>query len=342
VTTPPIKVLIVDDSAFARKVLRDTLSASPQIDVIGFARDGLEALERIAELKPDVVTLDLVMPNLDGVGVLAALPLASAPRVVIVSMADGDSALGIAALRAGAVELVHKPTSLATDQLYELGDELIAKVLAAAGARPQRVSDEPSTPVALPRPLGTSKRVLVIGASTGGPQAVTRLLKQLPAEFPLPVAIVVHMPPGYTRAFAERLNEQCALEVVEASDDLVLRPGLVVLARAGIHLKLVREGDRFRTRLDVRPVGAPHSPSVNALFESVAGGGSDVIGVVLTGMGDDGTVGAGTIHKAGGTILTETEASCVVYGMPRSVVEAGFSDEAVAIDAMVEAIVRHL
>ena len=339
---PPIRVLIVDDSAFARKVLRDTLSSNPQFEVVGIARDGLEALERIAELKPDVVTLDLVMPNLDGVGVLDALPAAGAPRVVIVSMADVDSALGVAALRAGAVDLVHKPTSLATDQLYELGDELMAKVAAAAGARPYRVSEAPSQPIALPRPVGTTKRLLVIGASTGGPQALTRLLKQLPANFPLPVAIVLHMPTGYTQAFAERLNAECALEVVEATDDLVLRPGIVVIARAGIHLKLVREGDRFRTRLDVRPVGVPHSPSVDALFASVAEGGSDVIGVVVTGMGDDGTDGAGRLHKAGGAILTEAESSCVVYGMPRAVVEAGFSDEVAPLESMVEAIFRRL
>ena len=138
------------------------------------------------------------------------------------------------------------------------------------------------------------------------------------------------------------MNEECALEVVEASDDLVLRPGLVVIARAGIHLKLVRDGDCFRTRLDVRPVGVPHSPSVDALFASVSEGGSDVLAVVLTGMGDDGTAGARSIHEAGGTILAEAESSCVVYGMPRAVVEAGVVDGVAPIETMVETIFRHL
>lgn len=339
---PPIRVLVVDDSAFARKVLRDTLSADPRFEVVGIARDGLEALERIAELKPDVVTLDLVMPNLDGVGVLRALPAVGAPRVVVVSMVDEESALGIEALRAGAIDLVHKPTSLATDQLYELADELVAKVATAAGARAQTVPDEPSAPIALPRPLGATKRLLVIGASTGGSQALTRVLKQLPADFPLPIAIVLHMPTGYTAAFAERLNEESSLEIIEASDDIVLRAGMAVIARAGIHLRLVRHGDRFSTRLDVRPVGVPHSPSVDVLFQSVAKHGADVIGVVLTGMGDDGTAGAIAIHQAGGTILTEAESSCVVYGMPRAVVEAGVSDESAPIQQMVETIFRHL
>lgn len=341
-TAPLIRVLIVDDSAFARKVLRETLAKSPLFEVVGFARDGLEALERIAELKPDVVTLDLVMPNLDGVGVLKALPAVGAPRVIVVSMAGEESELGIEALRAGAVDLVHKPTSLATDQLYELADELVAKVGAAAGAHPRPVPEEPAAKVVWQRPAAATKKLLLIGASTGGPQALTRLLKQLPADFPLPIAIVLHMPAGYTAAFAERLNEESALEVIEASDDIMLRPGMAVIARAGIHLKLERDGGRFRTRLDVRPVGVPHSPSVDALFCSVAEWGAETIGVVLTGMGDDGTVGALAIHRAGGTILTEAESSCVVYGMPRSVVEAGASDEVAPMETMAETIVRHL
>jgi two-component system, chemotaxis family, protein-glutamate methylesterase/glutaminase len=339
--TSRIRVLVVDDSAFARKVVRETLANQERIEVVGIARDGLEALERIAELKPDVVTLDLVMPNLDGVGVLKALTPGS-PRVVVVSMADGGSELGIAALRAGAIDIVHKPTSLATDRLYELAGELVAKVLAAADARMLPMGDVASTPIQLPSTLSTSRRILVIGASTGGPQALTRLLRELPASFPVPIAIVLHMPPGYTAAFAERLDEECAIHVVEARDGLRLRPGMAVVARAGLHLKLERDPEGFQARLDTHPLGTLHTPSVDALFHSVAGVGPEVLAVVLTGMGDDGLSGSRSLRAQGGTILTEAESSCVVYGMPRTVFEAGLSAEVAPIERMTETILRHL
>ena len=340
-TEPRVRVLVVDDSAFARKVLRETLSARPGIEVVGIARDGLEALERIAELAPDVVTLDLVMPNLDGVGVLNALP-PGGPRVVVVSMADEESDLGIAALEAGAVEVVHKPTSLATDRLYELGDELAAKVLAAAAAR-QPTADGRGSPPLLRVPAESKKHVVLIGASTGGPQALTRLLKQLPASFPVPIAIVLHMPPGYTAAFAHRLDEDCALSVVEVSDGLALRPGQAVVARAGTHLKLRRDGHGFIAQLDVRPVGTLHVPAVDVLFQSVADQrADDVLAVVLTGMGNDGALGAKALRDRGATILTEAASSCVVDGMPRSVREAGASTAEAPIARMAELILRYL
>ncbi len=336
----PIRVLVVDDSAFARKVLRETLSARPELAVVGSARDGLEALERIAELRPDVVTLDLVMPNLDGLGVLRALP-PDGPRVVVVSMADEQSDLGVAALQAGAVELVHKPTALATDRLYELADELVAKVTAAAHAHPRRA--EPAPPAPLAAPAQARKKLLLLGASTGGPQALTQLLKRLPASFPVPIAIVLHMPVGYTAAFAARLDQDCALTVVEAREGLVLRPGLVVIARAGTHLKLHRDGGRFVAHLDARPMGALHVPSADVLFASVADGpASDVLAVVLTGMGDDGVLGAAALERQGGTILTEAESSCVVWGMPRSVREAGLSTAEAPIASMAELILKYL
>jgi two-component system chemotaxis response regulator CheB len=334
----PIRVLVVDDSAFARKVMREVLT-SAGIDVVGIARDGLEALEKITELKPDVITLDLVMPNLDGMGVLAALP-PGGPRVVVVSMAGESSALGIAALHAGAIDLVQKPTAQAVDKLYSLATELVAAVTAAAGARsPEPVPMQPA-PESL---VASSKSIVVIGASTGGPQALSRLVKALPAGFPLPVALVLHLPPGYTQSFAERLNGDAALSVVEASPGLPMLPGQVVVARAGLHLKLLRNGAEVQALLDTDPLGTPHRPAVDVLFESAASAyGSRVLGVVLTGMGDDGTRGARAIKAKGGEILTEAESSCVVYGMPRSVFEAGLSSASVRIDAMAAEIVRHL
>ncbi len=337
---PKVRVLVVDDSAFARKVLRETLAVHPDIDVVGIARDGLEALECINELKPDVVTLDLVMPNLDGLGVLRALPAEGAPRVVVVSIADDESELAVAALQAGAFDLVHKPTALATDRLYELGDQLIATVLAAAGARALRGLSEPE-PVT--GPFAHKKSIVLVGTSTGGPQAITYLLKALPADFPVPIAIVVHMPLGYTDSFARRLNDECAIKVLEASDGLLLRPGLAVIARAGLHLKISRGTDGFRARLDAQPIDRLHMPSVDVLFDSLANGpAADVLGVVLTGMGEDGAQGAAAIVRAGGTIVVEAESSCVVYGMPRAVKDTGIPVVEAPLEHLARAITRNL
>lgn len=337
-----VRVLVVDDSAFARKVLREALSRSDRIEVVGTARDGLEALEKIAELSPDVVTLDLVMPNLDGLGVLRALPSSgSPPRVVVVSVSDAESERGVEALQNGAVHVVHKPTALATDRLYELSDELAQAVLAAAQARP--------APLAAPaqRQLRSVARnrtgIVVVGTSTGGPQALTRLLTALPGDFPVPMAVVLHIPVGYTEPMARRLDGVCAVEVREAAEGLELRPGRVVLAQAGMHLRLARQNGGTVARLDANPSGSPHRPSVDVLFASAAAEyGAATLGVVLTGMGDDGLAGARAIHACGGRLLTEAESSCIVYGMPRCVHEAGLSEAEARLEEMAALIARHL
>ncbi|MCE9671015.1 chemotaxis-specific protein-glutamate methyltransferase CheB [Myxococcus stipitatus] len=346
-TSTPIRVLVVDDSAFARKVLRQVLSHAEGLEVVGTARDGLDALEKLVELSPDVITLDLVMPGLDGLGVLRALAsMPSPPRVVVVSSAGEESELAVTALQAGAVELVHKPTALATDRLYELGEVLVAKVRAAAIAVP-RPSVAPAPPVEAPPPrppvLGPARNLVVVGTSTGGPQALTRLLSMLPPDFPAPMALALHIPAGYTEAVARRLDAQCALEVLEAEQGMELRPGRVVLARAGQHLKVERHGERTLARLDRHPVRLPHHPSVDVLFESAAKAwGADTVGLVLTGMGDDGLEGARTIRAAGGTVLTEAESSCVVYGMPRVVDEAGLSAGTAPLEGLLALLRAHL
>ncbi len=334
------RVLVVDDSAFARKVVREVLTAAG-FDVVGIARDGLEALEKIGELKPDVVTLDLVMPNLDGLGVLAALRAGTPPRVVVVSMAGEESALGIAALHAGAVVVVRKPTALALDRLYDLSAELISAVTTAAAARTPRPVD--GVAPAGPAPAAAKHAVLVLGASTGGPQALTRIIKALPGNFPLPVALVLHLPAGYTQPFAERMDRDSDVEVLEAEEGLELLPGRVLVARAGMHLRLQRVGREVRAALDLHPADTPHRPSVDVLFESAAQVyGGRVLAAVLTGMGNDGTRGARAIHAAGGTVLTEAEHSCVVYGMPRCVVEAGVSAGSYGLDLMATELLRRL
>ena len=340
-----VRVLVVDDSAFARKVVRESLQTSSQIEVIGTARDGIDALEKIATLKPDVITLDLVMPNLDGLGVLATLTPAQRARVVVVSMADGDSDIGVAALGFGVFDLVHKPTALAVASLHEIADELVTKVLLASahalGSMPPSEPHPPSAPVVT---RATSDRIVLIGTSTGGPQALTRLLKEVPAHFPAAIAMVLHIPYGYTGPLAQRLNEESALEVLEAEEGLELQPGRAILARAGVHMKLdcTSTSGVVRAKLDAEPRAAMHRPSVNALCARAAALGRRALGVVLTGMGDDGLLGARAIHDAGGQILTETEASCVVYGMPRVVKEAGLADGEAPLQTMIAAISARL
>lgn len=338
----PVRVLVVDDSAFARKVLREILSRADNIEVIDIARDGLEALEKIAELRPDVVTLDLVMPGLDGIGVLRALPTVDPPRIVVVSMSDADSDLGVEALQSGAFDLVHKPTALATDRLYELAEELVTKVVAAASARPPAMGSAP--PGIIPSATRNGKRdIVVVGTSTGGPQALTRVVSALPADFPVPIAIVLHIPIGYTESLARRLDRASQLEVCEASPGLALRAGRVVLARAGIHLKIERRNGELVCRLDVEPLASLHTPSVDSLFESAAEQcGERTLGVVLTGMGSDGLKGATLVRARGGVMLTQSESSCVIYGMPRSIVEARLSNAQAELDDMPRLIAANL
>ena len=337
----PIRVLVVDDSAFARKVLREALARSPEVEVVGVARDGLEALEKAAELKPDVMTLDLVMPNLDGLGTLRALP-PDGPRVVIVSISGTDSALGLEALQNGAVDLVHKPTALATERLYDLSAELLDKVLAAADARPVPATTPPPV-LRDPVPRVSTVRLVVIGTSTGGPAALTRLLPALPRDLPAAVAVALHIPAGYTEALARRLDDICAVHVFEAFEGAELSPGTVAIARGGQHLRVSSENGRLIAHVSPDPLTAPFCPSVDILFQSAAAAlGPALLGVVLTGMGSDGLIGSKAIRAGGGRVLTEAERSCVVYGMPRAVAEVGQSDGQAPIDLMASAIVRSL
>lgn len=335
-----VRTLVVDDSAFTRKVIRDLLTGSGSIEVVGIARDGLEALEKIIELKPDVVTLDLMMPALDGLGVLRALPEFGGPRVIVVSSLELSSDTVVEALSCGAVEVIHKPTALATDQLYALADPLIRAVLThgAQQTRPVPRSDRP-----LPR-LGAKKKcqLVLIGASTGGPQALTRLIGALPADFPVPVAIVLHIPVGYTAPFAKRLDESCKLSVLEAEEGMQLVPGRAILARAGQHLKLRARGTELFAGLADAPMHRLHRPAVDELFLSGAAAcGGGVLGVVLTGMGNDGLEGAQAIAAAGGTLFAEAQQTCIVYGMSRCVLEAGIGALSVPLDQMAEMITSH-
>ncbi|MGH7995645.1 MAG: protein-glutamate methylesterase/protein-glutamine glutaminase [Opitutaceae bacterium] len=348
---PPIRTLVVDDSAFARKAVREMLSGSPFIEVVGTARNGEEALDLVDELRPDVVTCDLLMPRLDGAGFVRRQMARRPLPILILTSSPADADLVLDALDAGAVDLVQKPTALATAALLDIRGQLLDKVKAAGGAPvanlagPASVQPASASTAAL-KPFGGSRKfdVLVIGVSTGGPQALRFLLPRIPADFPIPIAMVLHMPIGYTALFAEKLNEISPLEIVEAKDGDPLRPGVVLLAPAGRHLALRREKDgQVRARLVLQPIDSVHRPAVDVLFQSAAEIFADrVLGLILTGMGDDGRLGAARIKARGGTVLTEAESSCVIYGMPRAVWEAGLSDAAVPLGSLAEAIFERL
>ena len=339
-----VRVLVVDDSAYVRKVVTQMLSRSPAIDVVGTARDGREALERVAELGPDVITCDLIMPELDGVGFVREQMTRRPVPIVIVSVASEAGELVLNALDAGAVDFIQKPTALASDRLLEMSDDLIAKVRAAAESRVRAVPTAPGTPTRV-NALVTRGAfdIVVIGISTGGPQALKALIPRLPATLPVPVAIVLHMPVGYIELYAQKLNELSLLTVREAEEGVVLEAGSVLIAPAGRHLSVRRNGTGVRAHLDVKPLDSMYRPSVDVLFQSAADVyGARVLAVVMTGMGSDGRDGAAWIKAKGGTVITESEDSCVVYGMPRSIDEAGLSDRSISLDGMADAILGYL
>lgn len=341
-----IRVLVVDDSAYVRKMMTQMLSRSPFMDVVGTARDGSEALELAGELNPDVITCDLNMPEMDGVAFVRRQMARRPVPIVIISVASPAGEDVLAALEAGAVDFLQKPTALATDRLLEVADELVAKVKGAAAARVWRVAATAALPEPVPPAtpiLARRADILLIGLSTGGPQALKALVPRIPEGFPIPIAIVLHMPVGYTELYAQKLDHSSALRVIEAQEGDPIVAGTAYLAPAGRHLSFRRAASGVVAHLDVRPLDMAHRPAVDVLFQSAADVyGARTLGVVMTGMGSDGRDGAAWIKAKGGQIITEAEQSCVVYGMPRSIVEAGLSDVTAPLETIFDVILERL
>ena len=342
-----LRVLVIDDSAYVRKVVREILSRSPFIEVVGTARDGREALDLVEELQPDVVTCDLNMPELDGVGFVREQMQRRPLPIIIMSVASETAEAALTALDAGAIDFVQKPTALASDKIFDVSTELIDKVKAAGQIALNRISAVAAPPIVVSEPVpplngNLSVDLVVLGISTGGPQGLKRLIPQLPSNFPVPVLMVMHMPIGYTEMYAAKLNELSQLEVREAAEGDEVKAGRVFLAPAGRHLTLKRQSSgKIVTHLDAKPFNTLHRPAVDVLFQSAAEVyGTRVLGVVMTGMGSDGKEGAAWIKSQGGLIFTEAESSCVVYGMPSAVVEAGLSDKSIALEKMARAIME--
>ena len=338
-----IRTLIVDDSAFVRKIVRQMLSRSPYIEVVGAARDGNEALEMTEALEPDVITCDLTMPHRDGVEFVREQMSRKPVPILILSASPQDGEKVLEAMEAGAVDFLQKPSALANEEILVITENLLEKVKAASRISVHKAADSsPSPEVIIPSSPRRDLKVdlVVLGISTGGPQALRKLLPSFPADFPVCIAIVIHMPLGYTQLYAEKLDEISLLDVEEARDGMFLRPGHVIIAQAGRHLTIRRNAKGLvQTHLAMQPLDLPHRPSVDVLFQSAAEIYKNrVLGVVMTGMGSDGKQGAAWIKSQGGSVLTEAEESCVIYGMPRSVVESGLSDGQIPLEGMAQAI----
>ncbi|MBI4906349.1 MAG: chemotaxis response regulator protein-glutamate methylesterase [Acidobacteria bacterium] len=336
--SPPIRVLIVDDSAIVRKVLSGLLADEPDIEVVGTAPDPIVARQKILSLSPDVITLDLEMPRMDGLTFLDKLmkhhPL---PVIVLSSLAYNAPGIALDALRRGAVDVIPKPGGPYSvgDLKSELGRRIRSAAKARLGVRAQATLPTVTTPgviaaAAAPALAPVARqhavRLILVGASTGGTVAIEQLLREFPADMP-PIAVVQHIPAGFSKAFADRLNTVCRLNVAEARDGDVLSAGSVFIAPGNWHMELDEAGTAFRARLHDGAKVCYQRPAVDVLFKSaVPYAGSDCVAVILTGMGNDGAEGMRLLHQRGAGTYAQNEASCVVYGMPREAVLLGGVD----------------
>jgi len=340
-----VQVLVVDDSALMRKLISDLLESDPRIEVVDTARDGVEAIEKTCRLHPDVVTMDIQMPRMSGLDALSHI-MGQCPTPVVVLTGLTDPNLAFEALERGAVDFVLKPSGTISVDIYKVRQELVEKVKLATLVNLRKVTAKiaPASPIALRAPPGTpGKRAVAVGASTGGPKALDHLLSSLPVGLPAPVLVVQHMPPGFTRSFAERLNQRSPLLVKEAEEGDAVLPGRAYVAPGDHHMLIERQGGREIIRLDKSPRVKGLRPSADVTMRSVAdvyGAGS--IGVVLTGMGSDGAEGLKAIKERGGVTIAQDRATSIIYGMPRAAVESGCVDKVLPLDKIPGEIVRLL
>lgn len=335
-----IRVLIVDDSAIVRRILTDALASEPDLEVIGTAPDPYVARDKILALKPDVLTLDIEMPRMDGLTFLRKLMLTHPlPTIMISSLGQSSCRAAVQALEYGAVEVLAKPDG--PSSIGELRNTLASKIRAAAGARLDRSgrAAEPPRPRLVKNLTHLSAKIVIaIGASTGGTEAIASILKVLPADTP-PILIVQHIPAQFSRAFALRLNEMCAFEVKEAADGDEVRQGRALIAPGDYHMLLRKSADRYVVQVKTGERVCYQRPSVDMLFFSVAEvAGADATGVLLTGMGTDGANGLLKMQEAGARTMAQDEATSVVFGMPRAAIALGAAEEVHPLNAMPQAI----
>jgi two-component system, chemotaxis family, protein-glutamate methylesterase/glutaminase len=340
-----IRVLVVDDSVVIRRLLTDILSQDPEIELAGTASNGRLALAKLSQLNPDLVTLDIEMPEMDGLETLPALRkiYPKLPVIMFSTLTSRGATSTLDALALGATDYVTKPANVGSVSagMQCVKDQLLPKIKALCPFNKPVMLTAPIRPVvraagALPVPrVPKSYGVLAIGSSTGGPQALTSVLKQLPGTLPVPVVIVQHMPPVFTKHLADRLNQESDLTVIEARGGETLQPRCVYIAPGDCHLELRREGIAVKTVITHGPPENSCRPAVDVLFRSVANVyGASSLAVILTGMGQDGLRGAEEIARTGGTIFAQDEASSVVWGMPRAVAEAGLANKILPLSSI--------
>jgi two-component system chemotaxis response regulator CheB len=336
-----VRVLVVDDSALMRKLIPQILARDKEIEVVGTAMDGAFGLKKIEDLRPDVVTLDLEMPRMDGMEMLRQITRRSRVPVIIVSALSTEGAMAtFKALALGAFDFVAKPRDAASSHMDEIALDLIAKIKTAAKSKardnlaltlPEHVrATKPSS-----RPRREPLKVIAIGVSTGGPNALQYFLARLPGDFPGSIVVVQHMPEGFTNMFAKRLDECCAVDVKEAQSGDMLIAGRVLICPGNRHIKVKRMSLGSTVVLTDEPRLNGHRPSVDVLFRSVAAEFTDRgVGVLMTGMGEDGAAGLGLIKRAGGVTIAQSEESCVVFGMPKAAIEKGYAMRVVSLDSL--------
>lgn len=339
------KVLIVDDSALIRSMLREIISSFPDFEVVGAAPDPFVARDLIKQLNPDVLTLDVEMPRMDGLDFLERLMRLRPMSVVMISsLTEQGAEVTIRALELGAIDFVTKPKAASTLELEQYADEIAEKLRTAVRAK-IRVGAVSADKVALDKtklktPFSTSEKIFCIGASTGGTEAIKEVLIRLPSDSP-GIVIAQHMPPGFTRSFAERLDKLCDIKVVEAKGGERILPGHAFIAPGHAHLLLRRSGANYVTELSNADPVNRHRPSVDVLFKSAAeSAGQNAIGIILTGMGRDGAQGLAEMHNAGSFTVAQSEETCVVYGMPREAVSAGAVDRIVDLEKIADEILN--
>jgi two-component system, chemotaxis family, protein-glutamate methylesterase/glutaminase len=341
--TAPIRVLVIDDSAFSRQAITRMLAESPLVQVVGAARDGEEALRKTFELQPDLITVDLEMPKMDGFTFLRIVMSKRPTPVIVISGHTGEDDV-FKALELGAVDFIAKPTPHATPMLASIAQELIRKVHAVSELRIDKVRERiRAVPSIVARhEAGSMPRVVVIGSSTGGPAALMQIFGAFPSAPRCAFLVAQHMPKGFTQGFAERLDRLTALAAREARGGEEPEPGTILLAPGGRHLEIESVGGRPVTRL--ANVGADrYTPSVDRLFETAAKAfGSELVGVILTGMGDDGRLGAQAIRASGGRVIAESEETAVIFGMPQQAIRAGAVDWVLPLDEIARALQRGL
>ncbi len=330
-----IRVLSVDDSALMRQIMTEIINSHSDMEMVATAPDPLVARDLIKKFNPEVLTLDVEMPRMDGLDFLEKLMrLRPMPVVMVSSLTGKGSEITLRALELGAVDFVTKPQLGIREGMLAYSEMIADKIRAAAKARINKPLNQEQPRILSHMPLSSSEKLIAIGSSTGGTEAIRHVLQPLPPTCPA-LMITQHMPPGFTRSFADRLNKLCQITVKEAEDGERVLPGHAYIAPGDLHMELARSGANYQVKLNNGPAVNRHRPSVDVLFRSVAQfAGRNAVGVILTGMGNDGAAGMLEMHKAGAYTLAQNEASCVVFGMPREAIATGGVNEVVDLSQM--------